>query len=364
MFKQIGFVFWFWMVWAGVAHAHDPGLSTAVLTLRDGRLDARLTFAPADLESLAPIEAGHDRGLSATEFADGRGSLDLEALAERLLEVRVGEQQVPPANARVQRLQLPENDNVVIRLAFPLSGAAALQVRSALISDLPSGHRQYVTLEDAAGNLLARHLLDAKADSFQATLNPSAWPGPQASTFSEFLFLGVEHIATGYDHLLFLFALLVVGGSFASAAKVITSFSVAHSITLALTTLDWVYLPAGVVEPLIAVSIVYVGIENLFRRNLDRRWLVTFAFGLVHGLGFASVLRDAGEGLRGVGIVAPLLSFNLGVEAGQIAIAAVALPLMWKIERLPSFPARCVPVCSVVVIAAGAYWFIERALLG
>ena len=363
MFKRIGFVLWIWLGWAVSAQAHDPGLSTAVLTVGEGRLDARVTFAPADLAALIPSDAGLDsRRLSPAVFA--RARQPLEALAERLLEVSAGGRQVAPTDVRVERQQLPDNDNIVIRLNFPLREAAELRVRSTLIGDLPAGHRQYVALEDAAGNRMAEHLLNAKADSFETPLTQSTRSGFESSTFSEFLLLGVEHIATGYDHLLFLFALLVVGGSFASAAKVITSFSVAHSITLALATLDWVYLPAGVVEPLIAVSIVYVGIENLFRRNLDRRWLVTFAFGLVHGLGFASVLRDAGDGLQGVGIVAPLLSFNLGVEAGQIAIAAVALPLMWKIERLPSFPARCAPVCSVVVIAAGAYWFIERALLG
>lgn len=356
--------------WVAVAQAHDPGLSSAILTVGKGRLDARLTFAPADLAALLPTNAGFDTRLSPADFA--RARQQMESLAQRSLEVTAGGTPVAATDVRVERLPLSDNDNILIRLSFPLNfalnlpgpEAGALRVRSTLLGDLPAGHRQYVAVADAAGQRIAEHLLDARTDFFETTLATSAESGLETSTFGEFLVLGVEHIVTGYDHLLFLFALLVVGGSFASAAKVITSFSVAHSITLALATLDWVYLPAGVVEPLIAVSIVYVGMENLFRRNLDRRWLVTFAFGLVHGLGFASVLRDAGGGLQGIGIVAPLLSFNLGVEAGQIAIAAVALPLMWRLERLPSFPVRYAPVCSVVVIAAGAYWFIERALLG
>src|SRR5207248_3078790 len=120
-------------------------------------------------------------------------------------------------------------------------------------------------------------------------------------------------IWTGCDHLCFLFGLLVVGGRFLSSAKIITSFTVAHSLTLALATFNVVSLPSRIVEPLIAASIVYVGVENLFRRDLDKRWLLAFGFGLVHGLGFASALREAGIGAdNGAGVVVPLVSFNLG----------------------------------------------------
>ena len=117
-----------------------------------------------------------------------------------------------------------------------------------------------------------------------------------APSFLQFLRLGVEHMITGYDHVLFLFALLIVGNSVRSAAKLITSFTVAHSITLALATFNVVHLPPHVVEPLIAISIIYVGLENLWHRHLQHRWLLTFGFGLIHGLGFASVLRDTGIG--------------------------------------------------------------------
>ncbi|HKC86147.1 MAG TPA: HupE/UreJ family protein, partial [Blastocatellia bacterium] len=149
------------------------------------------------------------------------------------------------------------------------------------------------------------------------------------------------------------------GGTLREAAKIITSFTVAHSITLALATLEVVAIPAGVVEPLIAASIIYVGLENVWRREVKHRWMLTFAFGLVHGFGFASALKDLGVG-AGVKAVAPLLSFNLGVEIGQIAVAAIVLPLIWKLRQWPRFVISYVPACSILVALAGGYWLWNR----
>jgi hypothetical protein len=117
-----------------------------------------------------------------------------------------------------------------------------------------------------------------------------------------------------------------------------------------------------VVEPLIAASIVYVGIENIFSRNLDRRWLLTFGFGLVHGFGFASVLRELGIGSGAGGTAIPLVSFNLGVEIGQIAIALIILPAVWKLRAQPTFITKYVPACSVLITLIGAFWLVERIL--
>ena len=180
-------------------------------------------------------------------------------------------------------------------------------------------------------------------------------------TFWGFLLLGIEHILTGFDHLAFLLALLLAGSRLREALKIITSFTIAHSITLALATLNWVNLPANIVEPLIAVSIIYVGIENLFRREIKGRWLLTFAFGLIHGFGFAGVLRELGIGADG-NVVMPLLTFNLGVELGQIGIAALVLPLIWKLRQQPAFVPRYVPACSLLVALAGGYWLVQRTL--
>ena len=165
----------------------------------------------------------------------------------------------------------------------------------------------------------------------------------------------------GYDHLLFLFGLLIVTRNFTSSIQIITCFTIAHSITLAVATLSLVHISSRVVEPLIAISIVYVGMENLLRGDDPKgRWLLTFAFGLVHGFGFASVLRELGVGANGNSIVVPLVSFNLGVELGQIIVAGLLLPLIWKLRTRPIFVRRWVPATSIIVALLGAYWFVER----
>jgi HupE / UreJ protein len=112
---------------------------------------------------------------------------------------------------------------------------------------------------------------------------------------------------------------------------------------------------------LIAASIVYVGIENLLRSDVWKaRQLVTFGFGLIHGFGFASVLREMDIGAGNGGVAMPLLSFNVGVELGQIMVAAVALPIIWKLRTSPVFIARWTPACSAAVVLLGSFWFVER----
>jgi hydrogenase/urease accessory protein HupE len=243
----------------------------------------------------------------------------------------------------------------------------ALTFRSELLSRLPPGHRQYVKVVNPTGRVLSEILLSAERPAVTANMDAAlaeearSGPGP---TFAGFLSLGLEHIITGYDHLLFLFALLLMAPGFRQAAGIITSFTVAHSITLGLATLDVIHFSPRLVEPLIAASIVYVGIENAVRRDRVRgRWLLTFTFGLVHGFGFAGVLREVGVSSGTSGIVTPLFAFNLGVETGQMAIAAVALPILWQVKKTPAFVRRVMPLCSSLVIALGAWWFLKRTVL-
>ena len=194
---------------------------------------------------------------------------------------------------------------------------------------------------------------------------PAAFAAPTAAKIAPFVRLGVEHIWTGYDHLLFLLALLAVCATFRASVRVISFFTLGHSLTLALATLNWVNLAASITEPLIAASIVYVGVENLVRRGAEPRGrgALTLAFGLIHGFGFASVLRELGVGVNGSGLALPLFSFNLGVELGQIAIAAVVLPLLWQLRKRGWFLQCGVPTISALVALAGLYWLVTRTLL-
>ena len=343
-----------------VVLAHDPGLSTATLRLTPNEVNATLTFALGDITSLVPLDESLDGKVTQAEFAQSR--LRLVTLAQNAIEVRFDRL---PVKVRSVDVQLDEQNNFHIQCTFDGKVTSQLSMESLLLASLAPGHRQFLSVQDAKSQTLAERLLSADDASFVMNVTSStAQQLPQdaaTSSFLSFLGLGVKHILTGYDHLLFLFALLVVSRNFVSSAKIITCFTLAHSLTLALATLDVAQIPSRVAEPLIAATIVYVGIENLLRRDDPKgRWLLTFGFGLVHGFGFASVLRELGVASSKTGVVIPLFSFNLGVELGQILIAAMVLPMIWKLRNQSIFLTRLAPACSVLVALAGAYWFVER----
>lgn len=187
----------------------------------------------------------------------------------------------------------------------------------------------------------------------------SSAPGLLAQAGS-FLALGVEHIFTGYDHILFLVGLLVIWRGAMNIVKIVTSFTVAHSITLILAALSVVTLPSRLVESVIALSIAYVGVENIFVKEIRGRWRVAFLFGLMHGFGFAEVLREMGLPSRG--LVLSLLSFNVGVEIGQLAIVAVCFPLIYYASR-QAYGTSLVRGASAAIFLMGMTWFVQRAFL-
>lgn len=174
--------------------------------------------------------------------------------------------------------------------------------------------------------------------------------------------LGVEHILTGYDHLMFVFGLLFLVGFNRRLVGTITAFTLAHSITLASSALGWLTLRSPPVEATIALSIVLVAAEALHRRHtLARQWpaLVAFLFGLVHGLGFAGALKDIG--LPEHHLLTALLTFNLGVEAGQLTVVALAFVLFQATRYVPRLALLRVPALYAIG-AVAAYWSIERVV--
>jgi hydrogenase/urease accessory protein HupE len=195
---------------------------------------------------------------------------------------------------------------------------------------------------------------------------PATAPAAEATAgLGRYFLLGIEHILSGYDHLLFLFALVVACRSVRAVLIIVTAFTVAHSITLALAALGTVKLPMLWVESFIALSIVCVGVENVFFKvELKRRAVLTLAFGLVHGLGFASALKDLGLGANGQSILGPLIVFNLGVETGQLTLVAIVLPILLKLRKRPGFEKYAVPVMSGIVIVMGSLWFLQRVSAG
>jgi hydrogenase/urease accessory protein HupE len=327
---------------AATAFAHDPGLSALELRFAGSELKAHLTFARSDLALLVPVE---DRAR-------------LESLARETITISLDDRHLMADNATVS---FDDSNGVHFHLNFPDAVGAKLQLRSALLTQLPAGHRQFLALRGNDDATLGGRLLDATNNLYELNLSEVAQLRAESQSFSRFLALGVEHILTGWDHLTFLLALLIVGASLREAAKIITSFTLAHSLTLSLSTLDVVSLSPFIVEPLIAASIIYVGLENLWRSEPKRRWLLTFAFGLLHGFGFATALKESGIG-SGANAMLPLLAFNSGVELGQLAVATLALPLIHKLRAKSVFVTRGVPVCTTIIILAGGYWLIERTL--
>lgn len=173
----------------------------------------------------------------------------------------------------------------------------------------------------------------------------------------KFFAAGVEHILTGYDHICFLLAVVLWATRAWPVVKIVTAFTVSHSITLTLAALQIVEIPSRLTETAIALSIVYVALENFFTRKVDGRWRDTFFFGFVHGFGFASGLIEMGAPQRA--IVPALASFNLGVEAGQIGVVMIFVPLLVLIDRT-FFDGvrnlRLVQICSAIIACAGVYW--------
>ena len=344
------------------AAAHDPGLSSLTIQPRTSGLDATLTLAVKDAAQIAELDENRDGTVTQAEFARG----------ERQLEAAVAREVVIAADGKIAknksiRSRLDENNNVEVRLNFGATVFSSLEIQSKLIASLPLGHRQYLQVQNSAGETVFERLLSAAADHAAVQMPHINWSTSAVESvrsFANFLSLGVRHILTGYDHLLFLLGLLVVARGFFSALSIITSFTIAHSITLAVATLHLVQIPSRIVEPLIAASIVFVGVENLLRGEiLKSRRLVTFGFGLIHGFGFASALREAGIASGAGGIVLPLFSFNLGVELGQVMVAAAALPIIWKLRENPMFVARWAPACSAAVVLLGSFWLVERVYM-
>lgn len=175
-----------------------------------------------------------------------------------------------------------------------------------------------------------------------------------------FVSLGIEHILIGYDHILFLLSVLMGSAGFWSVLKIVTAFTAAHSITLSLAVLGIIKLPAVFVESAIALSIAYVATENLFRKEPRKRWLLTFGFGLIHGLGFASILQEFN--LPANSLVPSLVSFNVGVELGQIAVVSIFFTLLAFIRQYQWEGNLCRGL-SFSLIVIGLYWFLQRTFL-
>ncbi len=345
-----------WIAAAGVARAHEVGLSRGVYTPAGAEVAAELVFAREELRGLAPeLDADGDGALGEAELAAGADELE----AVRAGFVLAGDGQACAAS--VVEAALTEEDGARVRVKFACPAAPRrLELRMPLLERLGAGHRHLGQFVRADGEVYADVVLHRRSPV--ASVEPpveGAPARPSSPPVGEYFQIGVEHILIGIDHLVFLLGLVVVGGRLRTLIAVVTAFTIGHSLSLALATLDVWSPDPSFVEPAIALSIAYVGLENFMVKDAAGRWRITLPFGFIHGFGFAGVLAEVGVPPDAVGPA--LLLFNLGVEAGQLLVLALTLPLLAWLAARPGYQrvhgARWI---SAAIVLAGVYWFVER----
>lgn len=347
---------------AAVSLAHEGSTSYLTVIAESGRLEGRFDVALVDLAGSLPLDRDADGRLTWYEIQAGRpgiAALLASGLAfdrgEGRCETLIGE---PWLTGHLGLAYLS------VDLAGRCPGDAPLTIASSLFFDLDDSHRALVSMTSGQ----TRHL---------ATLSPTAprWSEPAVSsgwrTAIDFAWQGMWHVWIGYDHLLFLLLLLLPAvarrGEYTAARsrevlldllRVVTAFTIAHSITLGLAATSILRLPQGPIEVAIAASIVVAAILNLAPRFQKFRLPLAFGFGLVHGFGFANAL--AGLGTDGAGRLPVLAGFNIGVEIANVAVIAAVLPFLLRAGRQGWYQPRALPALSLAAAAIGTAWVLQR----
>ena len=337
------------LVWAAPASAHPAPFSYLDVVFRDGRIEGSLV--------VHIIDVAHELGVSPPEKL-----LD-ESLIERerqrigdILEPRI----VFKTNRRLtiqwQSIELMREE-LALRLKYriPDEHPGALTIDTNLFPYDPL-HQTFINVYEDR-DLRQQVIFNASTPEYTYYLGTTQGA---LAVMKTFIPSGTHHILIGPDHILFLIGLLLLGGTWMALVRIVTAFTIGHSITLSLAALNLVTPPPSIIEPAIALSIVFVGADNLVRGDgRDLRAWAALTFGLVHGFGFANVLREFGLPREALGW--SLFSFNFGVEIGQLAIVLLVASALEAIRRRSDIiGARVAVAGSVVVICAGTYWFVQR----
>ena len=362
---------WLWLTPAQAHKASDSYLSLDVSAA--GLISGQWDIALRDLDFAIGLDANGDGNITWGETRAKHAEMAAYALARLQLEADGGACTLTAPQQLVD--QHSDGAYTVLRLQLncpPRPAGRLTQVRLGyqLFADLDPQHRGLLKLSAGGQTRTAIFGPDARSQLFVL----------QASTrwqqFADYAEEGVWHIWMGYDHMLFLLALLLPAvlvwrapGWIAATrflpcllevAKIVTAFTVAHSITLSLATLGLVELPSRLVESTIAASVLLAALNNLWPLFQGRRWSVAFGFGLIHGFGFAAVLADLG--LPQDALLLALLGFNLGVEGGQLLIVAVFLPLAFALRRSGFYRLVLLRGGSILIALLAVIWLAERAL--
>jgi hypothetical protein len=354
---------------AAPALAHNPSDSYLGLAIDGASIEGQWDISLRDLEVVVGLDANGDGEISWGEVRARQASIASYALAR--LALRSGASSCP---ARVTGLLVDEHGEgtfAVLRfVATCLDPITRLDVDYTLLFDVDPQHRGLLRLEHAGAVRTAIFSPERSRQSFELG---------QLSRWQQFIDYGREgtwHIWIGFDHILFLLSLLLpavlrrtngrwepveaFSPAFWDVFGIVTAFTVAHSITLSLATLGVVAPPSRLVESAIALSVVLAALNNLRPVFYSRRWVVAFLFGLVHGLGFASVLKELGLPQGALAIA--LVGFNLGVEAGQLGIVGAFLPVAFLLRRTAFYRQAVFFGGSALIVLVAGIWFVERSL--
>jgi hydrogenase/urease accessory protein HupE len=322
-------------------------------------VDARVHGPAIECELVAHVfDLGHDLGIEPSErlldpALAAEQSKAIVALLSPRLSVAADGRVLTPAWSDPE--VIADRQSLRLRVRYhPDATPGVVSVTASLFPYDPA-HQTFLNVYE--GGRLTQAVLggrDTRFDYYAGTATGVL------AVIRRFIPSGIHHILIGPDHLLFLVGLLLVGGSVRRLALIVTAFTVAHSATLTLAALDVVSPPARLVEPAIALSVIYIGVDNLLvGRGRDMRAWIAFAFGFIHGFGFAGVLREMDLPPRALGW--SLFSFNVGVEIGQLLVVAVVASALGALRSRSAAAGRLITVAgSAVVMAAGAFWFVQR----
>ncbi|HSU57577.1 MAG TPA: HupE/UreJ family protein [Candidatus Dormibacteraeota bacterium] len=340
--------------------AHTLDTSYCKVRITQHEIEFKFTYDLLTLQRIFPLDANHDDRISRTEVEAAVAKIRGFLRDHIYLELNQRDTEFADAQPTIW----PEDAGA----AIPKSEYAQRLLTFTFKNQVLSAPEDVALTFDFFEQLGAAHTVLGAFDwqghddeviftRFEPDyLYDTGYCAPVTEELGQYLKLGMKHIFLGCDHIAFLVALLFVK-RFVDLLKIITAFTIAHTITLALAVLQIVRLSPHLVEIGIALTIMYVAAENFWARDTRHRWMLTFCFGLVHGFGFASVLR--GLGLPSNGLARSLLCFNLGVEASQVAIVAVLWPVLWLVNRQPwASSARL--LTSIGIFVLGAAWFLQR----
>lgn len=349
-----------------LASAHKPSDSYLRLTLQEKGWHARWDVALRDLEYAVGLDRNGDGAITWGELQAQESTVTQYALVH--LTLRSGETLCAKHSSTLRVVDHSDGAYAVFDffLICPTVGPQSLDYR--LFFDLDPSHRGLLRVEAPSGT----ETVVLSPEQSQQILN--ATPASGWQQFMSYWQEGVWHIWIGFDHILFLLALLLpavlwwenghwrpstaLRAVLIDTAAIVTAFTLAHSLTLTLAVLGVVDLPSQLVESTIALTVVLAALNNLFPVVTSRRWLLAFVLGLIHGFGFASVLRDLG--LPNNTLALALAGFNLGVETGQLVIVAIVLPLAFALRQSWLYRRLALPVGSALVALIALIWCVER----